>query len=364
MLRCATMEPSLIRRTIAILSLSALCTVVLTASARPAAAQAKGSADAMAAKRVDPKWKVPRTPWGHPDLEGIWTTDDMRGVPLSRPAQYGTRTHLTDEEFAERARQRQRAREIDDARTGTFRNEEGSRDFSYTSMVIDPPDGRVPALTPAGQARRKATPQGSFGVGPWNWVEDFSLYDRCITRGAVGSFMPAVYGNGARILQTPDAVVISYEMVHDTRVIPLDNRPPLSDNVKLLMGDARGHWEGDTLVVETRNFTDRTSIGGARHSEKLRLTERFTRVDPDMIDYEIHVDDPDTFVRPWTMRMTITTQPGYQIYEYACHEGNAALRNTLSAERAYEKAVEEARAKGLPPPERVFERVNGPDRAR
>jgi hypothetical protein len=153
-------------------------------------------------------------------------------------------------------------------------------------------------------------------------------------------------------------------MVHDTRVIPLDNRPPLSDNIHLLMGDSRGHWEGDTLVVESRNFTDRTAVGGARHSEKLHMTERFTRIDPEMIDYEIHVDDPDTFVKPWTMRMTITTQPDYQIYEYGCHEGNNAMRNALSAERAYEKAAAEAKEKGLPPPERVFERVNGADRAR
>jgi hypothetical protein len=358
------MDLSIIRRIHALLGTAALASTLVFVPAAPAGAQAKGSAEASAAKRVNPQWKAPRTPWGHPDLEGIWTTDDMRGVPMSRPQQYGTRMYLSDEEFAARAKQRQGARDIDDARTGTFRNEEGSRDFSYTSMVIDPPDGRVPALTPAGQARRAAGGQGSFGVGPWNKVQDFSLYDRCITRGAIGSFMPAVYGNGARIVQTPNAIVISYEMVHDTRVIPLDNRPPLSDGIQLWMGDSRGHWEGDTLVVESRNFTDRTAVGGARHSEKLRMTERFTRIDPEMIDYEIHVDDPDTFVKPWTFRMTITSQPDYEIYEYGCHEGNIAMRNALSAERAYEKAVEEAKAKGLPPPERVFERVNGADRAR
>ena len=133
--------------TAAILSASVLCI------AGPAAAQAAGSADAKAAKRVDPNWKAPRTPWGHPDLSGTWTTDDMRGIPMSRQPQYGTRQHLTDQEFAARAKQRQNARAIDDARTGTFRNEEGTRDFSYTSMVIDPPDGRVPATTPAARAR-------------------------------------------------------------------------------------------------------------------------------------------------------------------------------------------------------------------
>jgi hypothetical protein len=314
--------------------------------------------------RSDPRWKAPRNPWGQPDLEGIWTTDDMRGVPMSRPAPFGTRAHLTDEEFAARAKQRNQARAIDDARTGTFRNEEGTRDFSYTSMVIEPADGRVPALTPAARARRRPNDQGSFGLGPWEKVQDFSLYDRCITRGVVGSWMPAVYGNGARIIQTPDSVVIAYEMVHDTRVIPLDGRPHLGAAFRQYMGDSRAYYDGDTLVIESRNFTDRTAIGGARHSEHLELVERLTRIDPDMIDYEIRVEDPDTFAAPWTMRLTVTQQPGYEIYEYACHEGNNAMRNALSAERAYEKAVAEALEKGLPPPARVFERVNGPDRAR
>jgi len=327
-----------------------------------ALAQAKGSADAMAAKRVNPHWKAPRNVWGQPDLEGIWTTDDMRGIPMSRPAQFGTRAYMTDDEFAKRDKDRRNARDVDDARTGTFRNEEGTRAFSYTSFVIDPADGRVPAVTPAARARPRL--QGSFGVGPWEKVQDFGLYDRCITRGAIGSFMPAVYGNGARIIQTPDSVVISYEMVHDTRVIPLDGRPPLGDGIHQYMGDSRGHYEGDTLVIESRNFTDKTAVGGAPHTEGLRMVERFTRVDPEMIDYEIHVDDPATFTKPWTMRMTITSQPGYQIYEYSCHEGNNAMRNALSAERAYEKAAAEAKEKGLPPPERVFERVNGDDRAR
>jgi hypothetical protein len=288
----------------------------------------------------------------------------MKGVPMARPAQYGNRAYLSDEEFAKRARDRANARVIDDARTGTFRNEEGSREFSYTSMVIEPADGRIPALTPAAAARRSTRDQGSFGMGPWEKVQDFSLYDRCITRGNPGSYMPVVYGNGARIIQTPDSVVIAYEMVHDTRVIPLDNRPFPGGDVKLWMGASRARYEGDTLVIETRNFTDRTAISGARHSEKLKLTERFTRVDPEMIDYEVRVDDPDTYTQPWTFRMTITSQPGYQIYEYGCHEGNNAMRNALSAERAYERAADEARAKGLPPPERVFEKVNGDDRAR
>jgi hypothetical protein len=337
-------------------------TAVLPWAVPSANAQAKAAAESSAAARKNPHWQPPKTAWGHPDLEGIWTTDDMRGIPMSRPEQFGTRMYLSDDEFAARAKARDRARNVDNARTGTFRNEEGTRDFGYTSMVIEPADGRVPALTPAGRARRGG--QGSFGVGPWEKVQDFSLYDRCITRGAVGSWMPAVYGNGARILQTPDSVVISYEMVHDTRIIPLDNRPHVGKGIELWMGDARARFEGNTLVIESRNFTDRTNVGGARHSNKLKLTERLTRVDPEMIDYEIRVEDPETFSAPFTMRMTVTRQDGYQIYEYGCHEGNNAMRNALSAERAYEQAAADAAAKGLPPPERVFERVNGEDRAR
>jgi hypothetical protein len=347
------------RRTFAIV---AAATALVACAPWSVAAQAKASAEAQAAVRTNPSWQPPLTAWGHPDLQGVWTTDDMRGIPQQRAPAFGMRRYLTDEEFAAREAQREGARQTQDrGAVGTFRNEEGTRTFGYTSMVIDPADGRFPPVRPEARERRTA---GSFGVGPWNTMQDFSLYDRCITRGVVGSFGPAVYGNGARILQTPNAVVISYEMVHDTRVIPLDGRPPLGAAIRQYMGDSRGRFEGNTLVIESANFTDKTAIGGVRHSAQLKLTERFTRIDPEMIDYEVRVEDPLTWERPWTMRMTITQQPGYEIYEYACHEGNMAMRNILSAERAYERAVAEAAAKGLPPPERVFERVNGPDRAR
>jgi hypothetical protein len=344
----------------------AVTVVALAGTAVPARAQAKESAEASAAAFANPKWTPPKLAWGHPDLQGIWTSDDMRGVPMSRPPQFGSRRALTDEEFALRAKERRNARDFDNARTGTFRNEEGSRSFGYTSLVIDPPDGRVPALTLEAQARR-AVP-GTNGVGPFDTVEDFNNYDRCITRGLAGSWLPVVYGNGARIMQTPDAVIIAYEMVHDTRVIPLDGRPHLGNGIRQLMGDSRGRWEGHTLVIETTNFTDRTSVGanggGPRHSEAMKTTERITRIDPQMLDYELRIDDPKTYVMPWTLHMTLTQQPGYVIYEYGCHEGNGAVRNSLSGERAYEKEAAENAAKGLPPPQRVFERVNGEDRGR
>jgi hypothetical protein len=338
----------------------------LGVAAVPARAQARGSAEASAAASANPRWTPPKLAWGHPDLEGIWTSDDMRGVPMSRPAQFGNRRYLTDAEFTQRANERSQARDINDARTGTFRNEEGSRDFGYTSLVIDPPDGRVPALTADARARR--TVPGTNGVGPFDTVEDFNNYDRCITRGLAGSWLPVVYGNGARILQTPDAVIIAYEMVRDTRIIPLDGRPHIGSGIPQFMGDSRGRFEGNTLVIETTNFTDRTSIGangnGPRHSTAMRMTERITRIDPEMIDYELRVDDPKTYVQPWTIRMTLTSQPDYQIFEYGCHEGNGAVKYALSAERVYERQAAENAAKGLPPPERVFERVNGADRGR
>ena len=149
------------------------------------------------------------------------------------------------------------------------------------------------------------------------------------------------------------------------RVIPLDGRPHVHGGLKQLMGDSRGHWDGNTLVIETTNFTDRLPVtGGARASEALKITERITRIDPQMIDFELHVDDPKTYAAPWTMRMTLTSQPGYEMYEYGCHEGNRAVPNSLSGERAYEKEAAENARKGLPPPERVFEKVNGDDRGR
>ena len=197
-------------------------------------------------------------------------------------------------------------------------------------------------------------------------IDDFSLWDRCITRGVPGSWLPVVYGNGTRIMQTPDTVIIAHEMVHEARVIPLDGRPHVGSGLRQLMGDSRGHWEGSTLVIETTNYTDRIAAAGGRvrYSEALKTTERIRRIDPEMIEFEIRVEDPKTYVAPWTLRMTLTSQPGYEIYEYGCHEGNRSVPNSLSGEREYERQAAENARKGLPPPERVFEKVNGEDRGR
>jgi hypothetical protein len=156
-----------------------------------------------------------------------------------------------------------------------------------------------------------------------------------------------------RIVQSPTEVAISYEMLHDTRIIPLDGRPPADANVRQYMGSSAGHWEGDTLVVETTNLTDKLTVGRMAHSEDLKLTERFRRIDPDMIDYVVRVDDPRTFEAPWTFRLTLTTQPDYEVLEYSCHEGNFFVANALRAEKRYQERVAEARANGEPIPERT-----------
>jgi hypothetical protein len=314
-------------------------------------------AETTAAAVADPNWKVPRTSWGHPSLEGVWSFDDMRSVPLNRPPQFGDRQHLTAEEFAERAGRDEAGRDRA-VNTETFlRNEWGVRTFGYSSLVIDPPTGQMPEMTDAGRARAGNRDRGTFGPGPFDSFDDFTLYDRCITRGIVGSTLPVIYGNGIRIAQSPDSVAISYEMIHDTRIIPLDGRPHVSDDIRQYLGNARGYWDGDTLVVETKNMTDKTSIGtngnGTRHSEQMKITERLTRVDPEMIEYLVTVEDPVTYTAPFTIREMITTQPNYRMYEYSCHEGNGAVGHSLSGERAYERQVAEAIAKGEPIPPRA-----------
>jgi hypothetical protein len=346
---------------------AALPAFVLAQPEVPGEAQRRVPAETTAAAHIDKNWRAPRTSWGHPSFEGVWSTDDLRGVPMSRPAEQANRVSLTAEEFAKRASNDTTGRDFT-VNVGTFlRHEFGIRTFGYTSLVVDPPNGRMPPLTPAGEALAASRTRGTFGQGPFDDFADFSLYDRCITRGVLGSTLPVIYGNGMRIAQGPNQVAISYEMIHDTRVIPLDERPPLEGGIEQWMGSARGRFEGDTLVVETTNFTNRTSIGvnggGPPNSERLKLTERFTRVDPAMIEYVVTVDDPVAYTAPFTLRLMITQRPGYEVLEYSCHEGNGAVSHALSGERAYEQQVAEAKAKGLPIPARAIEHDeirNGP----
>lgn len=298
-------------------------------------------------------WTAPKLPWGDPDLQGIWSSDDMRGVPMQRPATFGERAFLNDEEFAQRDKANIAQRLQADNAIGSFRNDVGTRTFRMASLVVDPPDGRTPPMTPEAQ-KRQAAVQAARGRRPDSWF-DRSLYDRCITRGVLGSTLPVIYGNGNQIVQGPGFVAITYEMVHDTRVIPLDGRPHAGQSIRSYLGDPRGRWEGNTLVVETTNFHDRTSGigpngGGVSTSDALRLVERFTRVDAETIDYHATIEDPKTWTKPWQIQMPLTTQPGYLFLAYECHEGNLALPNILSGARAEERASAEAIAKGLPPP--------------
>jgi hypothetical protein len=293
-----------------------------------------------------------RTPWGAPDLQGTWTSEPEFGVPFERPAEFAGRELLTDQEYAKRVAQSERqAAEalneidvftIDTSNAGAVGSPtsppphwlERSTASRRTSLVIDPPDGRIPPITPQARARLANQTRGSFGDGPFDSAADFTLYDRCITRGVPGAMFPAVYNATTRIVQSPDAVAITYEMIHETRVIPLEPLDAVSGAIRDYLGIARGRWQGNTLVVETTNFNGKTVYRGA--SEKLRMVERFTRLDKEMLRYEVTLEDADTWPRPWTAQLNLRPRPE-GLFEYACHEGNYGIRNMLSAARAAEK---------------------------
>ena len=315
-------------------------------------------AEQTAAAYTDPDWQSRRMSWGDPDIEGTFTSRDMSGIPMSRPERFGTREFLTAAELEERLAAPDSLAGLDGNQSDENRlqlsaldsAETGTRSFGYTSYIIVPEDGQMPALTEEGQRRQQMNRRSMNG--PFYTTKDFSYYDRCISRGVTGSIGPSLYGDAMRIHQSPTEVAITYEMLHDTRIIPLDGRPAADAGVRQYMGSSVGHWEGDTLVVETTNLTDELSVGRVAHSEDLKLTERLTRIDPDMIDYVVAVDDPSTFEQPWTFRLTLTTQPGYEILEYSCHEGNFFVANALRAEKRYQERVSEAVANGEAIPER------------
>jgi len=301
-------------------------------------------------------YAAPKTPWGEPDLQGVWSSDDTAGIPRERDAKLGTRMYQTDEEWAARQKQVSDGVRRGESAVGSFRNDYAQRAFRQTSIIVDPPDGRQPGVTPEAEKRRASRDRGTFGNGPFNTFEDFTLYDRCITRGIVGSVLRVVYGNGNRIVQAPGMVAFSYEMIHDTRILYTDGRPHLSQNIRQYLGDSRARWEGDELVVETTNLTDKTSIGGngngLRHSDRMVITERFKRVAADIVQYQFTVDDPVTYKAPFTMSMPLTPLSGGVILPYECHEGNGAVKNALSAERAEDRALAADLAKGIVRPRR------------
>jgi hypothetical protein len=294
-------------------------------------------------------YRAPRTSWGAPDIHGDYTNKDEANTPLERPAQLAGKEAgaFGEAELAQLAKERaaqaqQIASGIGGAETGagpTHWYDHLSAKGSRPWFVVDPPDGHLPPMTPQAQRREAAVAllnDARDGEGRADSPGDRSMYDRCITRGLPGSMMPAIYGNAYQIVQTADAIAIRYEMIHETRIIPLDGRPHARPGIRLLMGDARGRFDGDTLVVETTNFTNRTHFGynNRYNSEKEKIVERFTPIAPGKLNWEVTIDDPDVWTRPWTFAMTLTKDDSQPIFEYACHEGNYGLRDILSGARA------------------------------
>jgi hypothetical protein len=295
-------------------------------------------------------WRA-RTSWGDPDVHGEWTSEGEYGVPFERPAQFGTRQFLNDEEYARRLDDIKRRDERDlapvDVLAGRVEGPSAPiphwREYNTTSrrtsLVVDPAVGRLPQRTP--HARVLQVPQcGSLlGGEPCDSYDEYGLGVRCIVHGGglPDAMIPAVYNANLRIIQNQDFVVITYELIHDTRIIPLrTSRPPLSPAIRMYMGDARGRWDGTTLVVETSNLKVSTRGG----SPGLRLTERFTRTDHDAMQYQVTFTDPATWTAPWTAALDLKSRPDNAgVFEYACHEGNHGMSNMLSAARALERTA-------------------------
>jgi hypothetical protein len=291
-------------------------------------------------------WTAPRTADGQPNLQGVWSNPTI--TPFERPSEFAGKATLTEKEAAELEGRAAKARTDGPPKAGDVGNynqawfDSGTKVVStrQTSLVVDPPDGRVP-VKPSAEAKRDY--DLAHASDSWEYM---SVWDRCITRGVPAGMFPAGYNNSYQILQTPGYVVIYYEMIHETRIIPVDGRPHLPPSVRQWNGDSRGHWEGNTLVVDTTNYNGKgwiaTSaatgrIKGIPQSEALHVVERFTRADKNTILYKVTVDDPNVYTRPWTLAIPLSREENYKIYEYACHEGNHAIENVLGAGRAAEK---------------------------
>jgi hypothetical protein len=291
-----------------------------------------------------PSYAPPRTPWGDPDLQGVYTNSNEYATPLERPKEFAGRRleDLTSEEIA-RVRQQATTQAIAGLANGEVRGPDewwlqnldlAKRNHPW--LIVDPPDGQIPAMTPEAKIRLQGLrPRSSFAGGPFNGPEDVGMLERCISRSVPGSMIPVMYGNNYQIIQSPGYVVVTYEIVHEARVIPLDGRPHVGGAVRAHMGDPRGRWDGDALIVETTNFTGASAYRNA-NAETFRLIERFTRVAADRIEWTATVDDPKTWTKPWTIAMPLTADP-HPILAFDCHEHNYGLRNILSAARAQER---------------------------
>jgi len=319
------------------------------------------------AKAAAKKYVVPRTESGQPDLRGVWNYGS--DTPFERPAQFKDREFLTPEEAAAISKQiRDRSAQIEAGDGGTPIDPTGGYNQFWmdyfgqganlrTSLVIEPSDGRVPSVQPGVKVENGGLGPDTNGVRPVRFrvgginkegPESRGLSERCLMGYSSGPpFVPSLYNNIVQIFQTRTHAVIMTEMIHDARIVALDGRPALDPVIRQWSGDARGRWEGDTLVVETRNFTDKTtSFRGAGTGKDLHLTERFTRVGPNRVDYQFTIDDPATFTKPFTALIPMLRADG-DLYEYACHEGNYGLTNILSGARQEER--EAAAKKGGSP---------------
>jgi hypothetical protein len=295
------------------------------------------------------EFSVPRTPWGDPDLQGMWPIDKLNGTPVQRPDSFGERRLLTDAEYAERVERLRglNARydeELASNKMGIGHWAEMGEPNRLTSLIVEPANGRVPPLTAEGE-RRSAAMTSSWSDIPFDSVSDFNALDRCITRGMPASMFPFMYNSGIEILQAPGYVVIRLELVHETRIVPLDGRPALATEIVQWLGESRGRFEGDTLVVETGNFNGESPMlivgpGGKPlpTSRELRIVERFTRTAHDTIDYEIAVADPVVLTQPWKAAFPLNRDDDYRMFEYACHEDNTAIRNFIQASRFERRA--------------------------
>ena len=336
----------LIRVAVAALAVTAATAVLVAQAPRPAPAP----------------YSPPRTAWGDPDLQGIWPGTDMVGVPFERPEQFGTRLFLTDAELKARQAQAEKQAELDVLEFDLNKPPaeivalgdvggvtsppphwlERGVPSRQSSLVVEPANGRLPAMTPEGVKRQEGSGGTYRKQTGWNNASELSPYDRCITRGVVGSMMPVVYNNGNEIVQAPGYVAFRNEMIHETRIIPLDGRPMPAASIKSYMGQSRGHFEGNTLVVRTTNLNGRTGMQGNGTmliaSDQAEFVERFTPVSADVLQYELTVTDPKTWTQPWKVSFPLKRDSEYQIFEYACHEGNNSMRNILSGSRADEKA--------------------------
>ena len=315
-----------------------------------ASAQATASRDeaqrSRAPEKNEKKWTQPRTAWGEPDLQGIWSYATI--TPLERPTEHAGKEALSEEEVAaldEQARtgadRRDGTPEADLARAYNALYYDRGKSIGRTSLIVDPPDGRLPPLTPEAEKRRAAR-AAYLRAHPADSWEDRPLQERCITYHGVPP-LPTGYNNTYQIFQTPGYVAILDENIHDVRGIPLDGRPHVGQNIRQWSGNSRGHWEGNTLVVETTNYSPKMTHRFPVAGEALRAVERFTRVAADKIDYRFTIHDPTTYTRPWTVALPMTNLPDYVIFEYDCHEGNYGLAHALKGARAEEKAAETAK---------------------